>query len=700
MNRTDARLSAQLMAIDIISQLLVSAAPETLGEQLTDQLRELTGAKTIVLMVYDQDLDQPVILSVSPKRRSTIFSAEELDCFCAGSPHDNLPLLVENFPDGLPGKAALSRAGVTAAARYHLIAGHETVGTLLLLDPPEIDRIEESDAIIHLLSPPIALALKNALAYRKIKRQANELESLVEERTMELLRKNAELQRAENLSRTILQSAREGFWLVDSRLRIVDVNDAYCTMSGFSRQELIGARIEDLDACDSKEEVAARANKLIESGSDRFESEHRRKDGSRFPVAVSVSYVPIDDGLYSVFINDITQRQRAEEALRHSEEQLRQSQKMEAVGQLAGGVAHDFNNILQVIEGYCSLLQTDRTLNQDQQAKVAEVIASAERAAQLTRGLLAYSRKQAMIMKREDLIEVIQQVHRFLSRIIGEDITFHSESVASELPVHADRGQIEQVLINLATNARDAMPSGGVFSVRSERVVLDDCFVDFHQHNVQPGTYALLTVSDTGAGIKKEHLEHIFEPFFTTKEVGKGTGLGMAIVYGIVKQHNGFINVYSEPGEGTTYRIYLPILDAGGNPLVEKSEVVSPQRGSETILVAEDDPAVRALVSQILTSYGYETILAENGEDAVEKFAAHQDRIRMVLMDVVMPKKNGREAFEEIKRLSPGTKALFSSGYTADFIENRGVSEEGIELVMKPIHPMELLRKIREMLDA
>ena len=396
---------------------------------------------------------------------------------------------------------------------------------------------------------------------------------------------------------------------------------------------------------------------------------------------------------------EIAERTRIKEEHDRLEEQLRQSQKMEAVGQLAGGVAHDFNNILTVISGYSSLLQMDDSLNDEQKKRVDEIASSAERAAQLTRGLLAFSRKQPLIMKHENLNDIVQHVHKFLARIIGEDITFQSACCGAELPIVADRGQIEQVLINLATNARDAMSGGGGLTVKSDRAVLDSSFTDFHNYNVSPGHYALLTVSDTGMGISKEHIDHIFEPFFTTKEVGKGTGLGMAIIYGIIKQHDGFINVYSELGHGTTFRIYLPIDEKTDGFQTIKPEPAPPEGGNETILVAEDEPSVRVLVAKVLQGYGYNVILAEDGVEAVEKFKAHQDIIRLVLMDMIMPKKNGMEAYEEISRIKPGVKLLFSSGYPADFIENRGVSEKAVELIMKPVQPMELLRKVREILD-
>jgi len=628
-----------------------------------------------------------------------------------------------------------------------------------------------------------------------------------------------ERKRFEDEYRTFIKTAKDGFWITDRTGRIIDANDAYCRMSGYAMEEVIGRHISDFDVDDDQRIVEEKMGIVIEAGHKRFETRHRDKYGVVYDVDVSTSYLKDRDS-FCVFIRDIREQKQAEQdnmrlshmlqesqhiahiggweidltdhslywsretylihettpeeysptietaiafyapesvpiisaavtdaiecgkdfqleldvvtakkrrirvyttsrvirengvttkivgayqditERRRLEEQLRQSQKMEAVGQLAGGVAHDFNNILTVILGYSSLLKMDAALNDKQRRSVEEITASAEKAAQLTHGLLAFSRKQTLVMKQENLNDIIQHVHKFLTRIIGEDVILNTSCKDAELPIVTDKGQMEQVLVNLATNARDAMPGGGILSVTSERVVLDSSFADFHKSDVPPGAYALLTVSDTGMGIRKEHLEHIFEPFFTTKEVGKGTGLGMAIIYGIIKQHNGFINVYSELGQGTTFRIYLPIQEPGGKPLLDEVDAGRPQGGHETILVAEDDPAVRRLVSEILQSCGYKVILAEDGEDAVQKFRGNRDTISLILMDMIMPKKNGREALKEMQRIRPGTKAIFSSGYTADFIESRGVSEIGIDLIMKPVQPTELLKKIRHMLDT
>ena len=500
-----------------------------------------------------------------------------------------------------------------------------------------------------------------------------------------------ERRRIENEYRVIIQTTKDGFWIVDLVGRFLEVNDAYCAMIGYSREELLSMKVADLYLGEDPHAVAARIDKVVREGYDRFDRTQRRKNGSLLDVEVSTSYLR-DRGCLCVFVRDITER-------KHLEAQLRQSQKMEAVGQLAGGVAHDFNNILQVIMGYSYLLSMDKKLDELQKDAVEQIIASSEKAAQLTAGLLALSRKQIMAPRQVNLNSIVQHVQKFLVRIIGEDIQFRLRLYKTLLPVVVDTGQIEQVLINLATNARDAMPKGGLLAIETGLQVMETPFQHMHGAG-EPGSYAWLAVTDTGCGMDPETLARTFEPFFTTKEIGKGTGLGMAIVYGVVKQHNGFIDVYSEPGHGTTFRVYLPV--AANEPAWQEDDGAQdpPPMGSETSLLAEDDPHVRELVVMVLTRFGYRVIEAEDGEQAVEKFAANRDGIGLILMDMIMPKKNGKDAYDEISRLKPGVKVLYLSGYTADFIMNRGVSEDEVELIMKPVQPLRLLRKIREVLDS
>ena len=397
-------------------------------------------------------------------------------------------------------------------------------------------------------------------------------------------------------------------------------------------------------------------------------------------------------------VRDVTERKKAEEEKHKLEEQLRQAQKMEAIGQLAGGVAHDFNNILSAIIGYGSLLQMKMGADDPLRVNAEQILESAERAATLTHSLLAFSRKQIMNPKLVNLNEIIKGVERFLMRLIGEDIQLKTVLTAEPLIALADTGQMEQVLMNLATNARDAMPKGGRLTISSDLIELDEGFIKAHGYGA-PGIYALISMTDTGIGMDEKTREKIFEPFFTTKEVDKGTGLGLAMVYGIIKQHNGFINVYSESGKGTTFKIYLPVIKAKVEEVKEAVSAAPLQGGTETILAAEDDAALRKLTRTVLEAYGYKVIIAEDGEDAVRKFMDNKDKIKLCVLDMIMPKKSGREAYDEIKKIRPDIKVLFASGYTADKIHKEGILEEGMEFILKPIFPKDLLRKVREILD-
>jgi len=473
----------------------------------------------------------------------------------------------------------------------------------------------------------------------------------------------------------------------------LDVNKKFLEISGFSRDEIVGKTSTELGWI-TEEQRQILVDEIRRTGSvSGMPVTAKSKEGNAVSCLFSGERITVDGKACILLLaHDVTEK-------KVMEEQLRQSQKMEAIGQLAGGVAHDFNNILTVIMGYSNLLQIDPKLTDHQRDEVEQIVSSAERAAQLTRGLLAFSRKESMNLKRVNLNDVVQHVQKFLVRVIGEDIQLKTELGSSDLPVNADGAQIEQVLINLATNARDAMPKGGVLSVETGSQEIDDSFVQIHGYGLA-GHYARITISDTGLGMDELTCSKIFEPFFTTKESGKGTGLGMAIVYGIVKQHNGFINVYSEPDQGTTFRIYLPLVagsDAGGEEAAIATLPVA--GGTETILVVEDNASVRTLIQTILESYGYRVILANDGLEGVEQFIAHRNDIALILMDVIMPRKNGQEALQEIWDIQPGAKAIYLSGYTADFIHNRVAVDGDVQLIMKPIQPIELLREVRAMLD-
>jgi C4-dicarboxylate-specific signal transduction histidine kinase len=387
---------------------------------------------------------------------------------------------------------------------------------------------------------------------------------------------------------------------------------------------------------------------------------------------------------------DVTQHRRLEEQLLHA-------QKMEAVGQLAGGVAHEFNNILTAIINNVYLAQMgteEGSLAKEYHDKILKL---SNNAAVIARELLAFSRKQRAELAPLGINDIVRRTEKLMKDFIGEDIEFSVRLTDKSPVILADRHQMEQVIINLATNARDAMPGGGRLTIETDLAEISEDFVKAHGFG-RPGIYAILTVADTGMGIDAETRKKIFEPFFTTKEVGKGTGLGLSIVYGIISQHSGYIDIYSEPGEGTSFKIYLPeIKSAAGE---EKDLMPSSSAGKqETILIAEDQAEVRRSITSVLEASGYRIIEAVDGKDAVEKFIEHADGIDLLLMDVIMPKMNGKAAYENIRRIRPEIKAIFMSGYTADIIRMKKVLEEDAAFVSKPIFPDKLLAKIREVLD-
>lgn len=394
---------------------------------------------------------------------------------------------------------------------------------------------------------------------------------------------------------------------------------------------------------------------------------------------------------------ELIEREKAETEQKRLQTQLLQAQKMEAIGKLAGGIAHDFNNMLTAIIGYGSLLKMRVEDDDELFQYVEQVLTSSEKAARLVQQLLAFSRKQIINPKPASINKLLKDVAKLMSRLLREDIEFTVMLPDTELTAVIDSVQIEQAIINLATNARDAMPDGGMLGIYADAVIIDDEFKKAHGYG-KADSYALIIVYDTGMGMDEETRKRIFDPFFTTKEVGKGTGLGLAMVYGIIKQHNGYINVYSEPGRGTTFKIYLPLVKSAA--IEEHQPLISrPERGHETILIAEDRTDVRDLIKTVLENFGYTVITAVDGGDAINKFNEHKANIDMLIFDVVMPKKSGKEAYKEIHKIKPDIKCLFMSGYTADIINKKEMLEEGIEFISKPLSPHDILKKVREILD-
>jgi CheY-like chemotaxis protein len=370
---------------------------------------------------------------------------------------------------------------------------------------------------------------------------------------------------------------------------------------------------------------------------------------------------------------------------------------MDAVGRLAGGIAHDFNNILTAIIGYASSLLMKADADPRLTNVLDQIIAAAERGAGLTRGLLSFSRKQVTNPKAVNLNEVVRRIEKLLDRLIGEDVELKTVLSPESPVIMADSMQIEQVLMNLVTNGRDAMPDGGQLTITTGLINLDSKFALTHGYG-NPGIYALLAVGDTGTGMDDETVKQIFEPFYTTKEVGKGTGLGLSIVYGIVKKHNGYINCYTEPGKGSVFTVYLPAIRETAD-LLPAPTLPRLAGGTETILLAEDDAAVRRITRDFLEEQGYRVIEAADGEDALARFRKHWEEIHLLVLDVIMPKMNGKEVYDEISRMRPDIKAIFTSGYSAEIVQQKGMLDEGTICLPKPLPQQVLLARIHEVLN-
>lgn len=536
----------------------------------------------------------------------------------------------------------------------------------------------------------------NEILFNKLEKKMVELEEANQRLNREVDERKRTEEKLLKLTR-VLEESPVAIIVTDINGNIEYANPKFSQISGYSYEEIEDRNLNILRSWDMSTDVYKEFWRTITSNNVwRGDLCSKRKDGNLFWTYLMTSSIKNSQGQitgYMAIMEDISERRKLEA-------QLIQVQKLEGIGQLAGGVAHDFNNILTGIIGYAYLVYLNMQPDDPLKGYIKHIINYSEKATSITKSLLTFSRKQDTHLSNLNLNDLVSDFHKFLLRLVPENIDIRIQYSDRTLPVLVDQVQIEQVIMNLATNARDAMPDGGKFVITTGWVELADDFFKTHGYG-KAGSYAEIHVADTGQGMDQQTREKIFEPFFTTKGLGKGTGLGMAIVYGIVKKHNGFITVQSEIGKGTTFRILLPIVVAVVKEEAAADSEIKPFKGGkETILIAEDEPGIRDLLTTILEEHGYAVIAAADGEEAVCRFHENMDKIDLVMLDGVMPKKGGKEACREIGSLKPEMKFVYMSGYTANIDEFQEIRNYEVHFLQKPALPYDILKKVRDVLDG
>ncbi len=521
----------------------------------------------------------------------------------------------------------------------------------------------------------------------------------------EAARAEEALRSSEAKFRSVSESATDAIISTDQYGHVTSWNSAATKMFGYSQEEMIGQPIEQIMPRRYRMTHRQVLTKMLAEGTSKLSGQPiiaygLRRNGDEFPIELSVgSWSDSEEIFFSGIIRDVTDRKRAEEELHRRDEQLRHSQKLEALGTLAGGVAHEFNNILQSIQGYTQYARDGMAGDDPRRQDLELVLKATDRATTLTRQLLGFSRRQMLQYTDLNPNQIVQDATRMLQPLIGEHIRLELSLGENIGTVYADPTHLQQLLMNLAVNARDAMPNGGQLLIKTERFVLGKSN-NVTYPELLPGAYFSLTVSDTGCGMSSEVIRHAFDPFFTTKEVGKGTGLGLASVYGVVTQHRGAIRVYSEPKIGTSFKILLPLVERPAEIVQTMTPSFPRAVGNETILVAEDEPLVRDLAIRVLEHAGYKTISASDGLDALETFRKHQAEVSLVMLDVVMPRMNGHEVYQRMRLLSPSVKVVFSSAYDLETAQLGFICDHGLRFVQKPCDAVVLLQAIRDVLDS
>jgi PAS domain S-box-containing protein len=677
-----ARSNRALGGLYRIAKLLNRANSEReVLEQVLDEAMQLPGVQAGWFLLREGETGFRVAAARGLPPALNMPGAMESDCLCRRRLLSGELSEVTNILECERLQQAQGDArGLRCHASVPLWGGDRMVGVMNLVGSQEGLFHDEELRVLNGIGNQIALALERVAAKALADQYAQQLAGRVEV--------------AEAKYQTLMQHANDAIFVVDPAGPVLEANRQAEAMLGRSRIEMVGHPFIDLVSLTSFDETTARFQQLLTKGTVQADDVHlRHADGRQVCADLSASLVPVQgERVVLAIARDVTERNRLAR-------QFQQAQKMEAIGQLAGGVAHDFNNLLTVILGFGGFLLETLPADDPRRQDVEEIRKAGQSAVSLTRQLLAFSRKQILEPVVLDLNAVVANADRMVGRLIGEDIEVVTRLDPALGRVKADAGQLEQILINLAVNARDAMPEGGTLTIDTGNVELDEQDARTYPGAVS-GPHIVLAVSDTGMGMDENTQSHLFEPFFTTKESGKGTGLGLATVYGIVKQSGGYIRVESALEHGTTFKIYFPRVEGIAVPLPTARSSDQSPTGTETILLAEDADGLRKLARKILERYGYTVLEASNGDEALQICERHHGAIDLLLTDVVMPGMSGRVLADRVAFLHPATKVLYTSGYTGDAIVQRGVLSAGTAFLQKPYASEALARKVRDLLDA
>jgi len=684
------------MTLDILHNLLSRADNSgRLVDYLTEEIRELTGARCVIFIQCLGDAHR--VLGINPGRH--LAWAESPERKCLYDITHNLSA-AEVWDQAIPSEASrlLQQNGFALSMAIPLNVGAVPVGSMLVLGLPDQQHIASEIKLLTTLATIVALVLRNSFLFEN-------QEEIIAKRTKELTLAAFTLDKSEERFELAMEASSDGIFDWNLKTREIYFSPGWKKMLGYEDDELenefsVWERLTNPENQARSWEIL---NEHLQGKTHRYEMEFqmRHKNGHWVDILSRARSIFDDDGTPVRVVGthtDITERKRAEKEKANLESQLLQAQKMESVGRLAGGVAHDFNNMLGVIIGRTEMLLEDTDPGLPLFEELQEICKAAERSASLTRQLLAFARKQVIAPRVLDVNETVEGMLKLLRRLIGEDIYLAWLPGGDVWPVNMDPAQIDQILANLCVNARDAIGGVGKLTIQTECVVIDEEFGNGHGGSI-PGEYVLLAVSDDGCGMDKETMNQLFEPFFTTKELGKGTGLGLATIYGIVKQNNGFINVYSEPGQGTIFRVYLPRHHGETSQEPERPELGEDTRGHQTILLVEDEPTILTMTTTMLTRLGYRVLAASTPGEAIRLAEKKAGEIDLLLTDVVMPGMNGRDLDKHLRSFQPNFKTLFMSGYTADIIAHRGVLDAGVAFIEKPFTKKNLAAKLRGLLE-